>query len=592
MVAPRRSSASKSRMLSGTKVADPPALRISSSAASRPPTVRARQMTCAPAAASPIAAAFPIPRDAPVTSAMRPSNGRVMGSGYVGQQRELNVLGPAGEVGKVDGVGAGETGIAELRRVCIALALTHRAIESVHRDEGERIGADQTTHAFDVELVRQQVVGIGCVDPVETRVRSRWTRHAEMHLCGACVAHHLHDLLGSRAAHDRVVDQDDALAGERCAIGIVFLAHAEIANAVRRLDEGATDIVVADDAELEGKSRLVGIADGRWNRGIRNGDDHVCRGGAFLGEFDACAFALLVDIAALDDRIRSREIDVFEDAETMRLLGKGVIALNPVLGDHDHLARRNVAHKFGADNVEGAGLGRQEMGAIEPSQNQRTHAPWVTHADQLLGGQRDERISALDLLQRVDQLVDDRLVLAARGKMDDDFGVRRRLEDAALADEFRAQESRIRQIAIVRDRDAAPGQIGEQGLDVSRRRAACRRIAVMSDREGTFEIESTRAVLAGEDIADQAGMTLGDEVSVVIGDDARRLLTAMLQGMQAEHGQSPSVRVAENAEHTALLVQSIALKILLLWKAGHGLPLPPLPVASKSLSSARRSPTP
>jgi hypothetical protein len=50
--------------------------------------------------------------------------------------------------------------------------------------------------------------------------------------------------------------------------------------------------------------------------------------------------------------------------------------------------------------------------------------------------------------------------------------------------------------------------------------------------------------------------------------------------------------VAKNTENAALLVQRIILEMFIFWKASHGLPLPPLPVASRSLSSARRSPTP
>ena len=61
----------------------------------------------------------------------------------------------------------------------------------------------------------------------------------------------------------RIVDQDHALALDQGAVGVVLQAHAEMADVVGRLDEGAADIVVADDAELERQARLVGIADRR-----------------------------------------------------------------------------------------------------------------------------------------------------------------------------------------------------------------------------------------------------------------------------------------------------------------------------------------
>ena len=75
-----------------------------------------------------------------------------------------------------------------------------------------------------------------------------------MHLARAGVAHHLHDLHRGRAAHDRIVDQDHPLAGHHGAIGAVLQAHADLAHRLRRLDEGAADIVIADDAELEGNA--------------------------------------------------------------------------------------------------------------------------------------------------------------------------------------------------------------------------------------------------------------------------------------------------------------------------------------------------
>jgi hypothetical protein len=60
---------------SGTSVAEPPLALILSSSSSRPPTVRATATTCAPACASSSASAAPMPREAPVTSAIRSERG-------------------------------------------------------------------------------------------------------------------------------------------------------------------------------------------------------------------------------------------------------------------------------------------------------------------------------------------------------------------------------------------------------------------------------------------------------------------------------------------------------------------------------------
>ena len=77
-----------------------------------------------------------------------------------------------------------------------------------------------------------------------------------MHFLRAGVAHHLHDLGRGGAAHDRIVDQHDALARDHRAVGRVLEAHAKLADLLGRLDEGAADIVIADDAELVGDAGL------------------------------------------------------------------------------------------------------------------------------------------------------------------------------------------------------------------------------------------------------------------------------------------------------------------------------------------------
>ena len=66
--------------------------------------------------------------------------------------------------------------------------------------------------------------------------------------------------------------------------------------------------------------------------------------------------------------------------------------------------------------------------------------------------------------------------------MDDDLGVAGRLKDAAAAHQLPAQPVRVRQIAVVADRQPAELEIGEERLDVAQRDLAGRRIADMADR--------------------------------------------------------------------------------------------------------------
>ena len=82
------------------------------------------------------------------------------------------------------------------------------------------------------------------------------TRNAHMHFLGAGLAHHLHDLHRGRAAHHAIVDQHDALALDLTFIGAVLQLDAELSDALLWLDEGAADIVIADDAVFERKLEL------------------------------------------------------------------------------------------------------------------------------------------------------------------------------------------------------------------------------------------------------------------------------------------------------------------------------------------------
>jgi len=93
---------------------------------------------------------------------------------------------------------------------------------------------------------------------------------------------------------------------------------------------------------------------------------------------------------------------------------------------------------------------------------------------------------------------------------------------------------------------------------------------------------------AAEGVAHQTDMTLGDELAIVIGDDARCFLPAMLEGMQTQHAQRTGIGMTENAKNAALFMQRIRVEYVV-FLAGHGLPFPPFPVAPRRVSSARRS---
>ncbi|MCY1251679.1 hypothetical protein D9M72_654700 [compost metagenome] len=68
-------------------------------------------------------------------------------------------------------------------------------------------------------LVGEQLVAIRRVDAVEIRVEDHRARDPHMHFACTGLPHHLHDLHRRRATHDRIIDQNDALAFDHRAVG-------------------------------------------------------------------------------------------------------------------------------------------------------------------------------------------------------------------------------------------------------------------------------------------------------------------------------------------------------------------------------------
>ena len=331
-----------------------------------------------------------------------------------------------------------------------------------------------------------------------------------------------------------------------------------MADRVGRLDEGAADIVVADDAELEGDAGLDGVAERRRHARIGHRDDDVGRDRALARQLGADPLARLVDAAALDDAVRPGEVDVLEDAEPPRAAGEGVLRMHAGGIDDDELAGLDVAHEVGADDVERAGLRCQDVGLAEPPQDQRPDAQRVAHADHHVVGQRHQRIGPFDLLQRADQPLHDAAARPGGHQVGDHLGVGRRLEQRAALDQLLAERIGVGQVAVVGDGEAAEGEIGEQRLDIAQDGVAGGRVADMADRGMAAQPAHHR--LRGEAVGDLAEVAVGVEMLAVEGDDAGGLLAAMLQGMQAEHGVRRRLVDAADAEDAALLAQMVVIQ--------------------------------
>ena len=178
-------------------------------------------------------------------------------------------------------------------------------------------------------------------------------------------------------------------------------------------------------------------ADRGRHAGIRHRHDHVGLRRRFARQLRAHGLAHVIDVAAADDRIRPREIDVFEDAGPRRHRRERLVRLRAVLIEDDDFAVFDVAHVLCADDVERAGFRSKDRAAVELADDQRPDAERIARADQLLVGEADEGVGALELAQALDEAVDEAVASGARDEMQDHLGVGGRLHHGAFVHQLR-----------------------------------------------------------------------------------------------------------------------------------------------------------
>ena len=153
------------------------------------------------------------------------------------------------------------------------------------------------------------------VEPVEARPPVRRRRHAEVHLGRAGLAQHADDLARRGAAHDRVVDDDDALALDVLAQRIELDAHAAAALLLARLDERAADVTVLHEPVAVRDARLARVALRGGHSGLGHRHHHVGNARRLARELLAHALARGVHALAVELRVGARDVDELEDAE-------------------------------------------------------------------------------------------------------------------------------------------------------------------------------------------------------------------------------------------------------------------------------------
>ena len=239
--------------------------------------------------------------------------------------------------------------------------------------------------------------------------------------------------------------------------------------------------------------------------------------------------------------------------------GNGLCECAPSSSKIEDLAVFDVAHILRADDVERAGLRREDRTAVELAEHQRPDAERVARADELLVGEADEGIGAFEHAQPLDEAIDEAVAVRARHEMQDHLGVGGRLHHGAFAHQLAAQRQAVGEIAVMADGKAAGIELGKQRLHVAQNGLAGRRIAHMADRGVAGQAIDDLA--PGKGVADQAEPAFGVKALAVERDDAGGFLAAMLERMQAERRNRRGVGMTEDAEHAAFFAEPVRVEI-------------------------------
>mmetsp|Transcript_15957 Transcript_15957/g.49680 ORF Transcript_15957/g.49680 Transcript_15957/m.49680 type:complete len:396 (-) Transcript_15957:677-1864(-) len=219
------------------------------------------------------------------------------------------------------------------------------------------VGVNQPRDLGLLAPVRDQLRLGRDVNAVDVREADGRRGGREEDLGRARVTCHLHDLLGGRAAHDRVVDEQHILALKLALDRVELDAHTLLARGLARHDEGARDVPVLDEALTVRPAELVGERERGRARRVGHGYDDVdllprVRVEALdaLSEHRAHAQARLVHGHAVHHRVGPRKVDVLEEARAETCAGHTLARERrpAALWEEDGFARRDVA-----DNVEG-----------------------------------------------------------------------------------------------------------------------------------------------------------------------------------------------------------------------------------------------
>src|SRR5256714_4417811 len=239
------------------------------------------------------------------------------------------------------------------------------------------------------------------------------------------------------AAYDGVIHHHDALAVENFAHRVVFDSHFGVATGLRRLNESATDVVVANKRQLEWQPRLLGESKRGGVGRVGHAEYQVgIGGGEVTRKTSSQLTAGAIDGAAEHVTVRSGEIDEFKDALAGLFLLERRNGAHTIAVDGDDLAALYLSLHRRAKQIQRATFRSEDDRVTQAAHHQGPPAPRIARSEQSPADDDDQTVSALDSLQRVCQSLFRFFGRRARHSMYQHLGIHGRTEDGAGIFEF------------------------------------------------------------------------------------------------------------------------------------------------------------
>ena len=233
-------------------------------------------------------------------------------------------------------------------------------------------------------LVGDELLRIGEVDAVVAGVSMRGATDAEVNLLGSSLTEIYHAGLSRSATDDRIIDDDDTFSLHRIADEVEFHANVEIPDELVWLDEGAADVVIADEGRVVGNSELLGETERRINSRIWYRNDDIGLDGVEARQLPPHVHTGLAHSHSAQAAVRAGEVDVLEDAEGFPGRNEGKLRAQTLIIDHHNLSRFEIADECGADQVEGTGLGGEHPRITELSERKGAKTIGIADSNNLV----------------------------------------------------------------------------------------------------------------------------------------------------------------------------------------------------------------